>query len=319
MIISLTNQKGGVSKTSTTANLGAGLERMGFKVLLIDWDEQGNLTRHFGVTDPDFTIIEGLLDDEKFVPYSIKEDRLMLMASDPKLSQFDKLFMDQIVGGHLVLKNKLEDLKVKEKFDFILIDCAPGQGLRNMNAYVASDFLLVPIEAHSFSKVGLEQVVSLIQELVKNKANENLNVAGIFFTRHNSKTVISRSYIDSMAEEYSDLPIYNTVIRENVNIKEASEVGKSIFDYVDEYEIVNSNGANDYYNFVLEFLEVLDIEPRTNFSLPVAKPKRMKAKPVATSSNNDTPEEAPAKETKKVRKAGKEDVAKGFKDFMKNE
>lgn len=265
-IISVTNLKGGVGKTTSTVNIGAALATMGYKVMVVDWDPQGNTSQHMGISNLDeaHVLIDamdselpGFHDPKKLAPYSMEKypENLFLLANDYRLANFESKFPASLPGFHFALKKVLENFK--DGLDFILIDCQPSLSPLTINAYCASDKLLIPMEVGSFAKKGLNTIeynVSQINEYLGGK----LEIAGIFFARHNPKTVISKNYSDYYKDE-TDLTLYNTVIRENVALKECKELGFDIFSY-DRFATDQSKkeqislGSEDYYDLTNEIL-----------------------------------------------------------------
>lgn len=265
-IISITNLKGGVAKTTTTANLGAGLAKLGYKVLMVDWDPQGNLTMHFGYNPEEVSTLYEALDTDqedfyqanKLATLSIENyaNELFLFGNNFSLSKFESMFSDpSLGGGHMVLSNVLN--LYKGKVDFILIDCQPSLSLLTVNAYYASDFLFIPLEVGSFSKNGMDKILFALKRLNKNY-NRDIKVGGVFFTRMESNTVISRDYVDYFASA-GDIPLMQSQIRRNIAIKECQEMGMDIFSYDrknsnEAKRRIISNSNEDYYNFIQELL-----------------------------------------------------------------
>ena len=265
IVVSLTNLKGGVAKTTTSANLGAGLARMGYKVLLIDWDPQGNATRHFGFDHKSVPILYSAFDTEeeelfnrgnlKYIPIDYYPERLFLFASNYNLSRFEQTFSDpRLGGGHMVLSNVVN--LFKSKVDFVIIDCQADISLLTINAYYASDFLFIPVEVGVFSKDGMDQIFNSINRLNKNYGKK-IKIGGVFFCRTEPNTIIGREYMQYF-ESTEEIPLMKSQIRRNVAIIESQQKGMDIFTYdvkmsnAKKQQISNSN--EDYYNFVNEFL-----------------------------------------------------------------
>jgi len=265
-VISITNLKGGVAKTTTTANLGAGLAKLGYKVLMVDWDPQGNLTMHFGYNPEEVSTLYEALDTNQEDFYQAKKlvtlpienyhDKLFLFGNNFNLSKFEPMFSDpSLGGGHMILGNVLD--LYKGKVDFILIDCQPSLSLLTVNAYYASDFLFIPLEVGAFSKNGMDKILFALKRLNKNY-NRDIKVGGVFFTRMEPNTVISRDYVEYFASS-GDIPLMQAQIRRNIAVKECQEMGMDIFSYdrknSDEAKRrIISNSNEDYYNFIQELL-----------------------------------------------------------------
>jgi chromosome partitioning protein len=269
-IIATTNLKGGVGKTTTVANLGAALARLGYKVLLIDWDPQFNLTTHFGF-DPeskDLLTLFGIFDKEhedyydvkKLKPYSIEHynDRLFLLPNNYKLAQFEGMFTG-VPAGDMILKDVLSNFR--GKVDYILIDCQPSLSILTINAYFASDFLIVPMSAGKFSENGIDRIVKTLRRIEKT-VNQKIKIAGAFFGRHSPGTVISKTYLKHFEEDKMEIPLMKTFIRENVAVQECQEMGVDIFKYdslitEEKKKLTVSNGSEDYYNLANELLYLI--------------------------------------------------------------
>lgn len=288
-VIAVTNLKGGVGKTTTTANLGAALARMKYKTLLVDWDPQYNLTTHFGF-DPESKELKTLYqafnkdhedyyEKKKLSPYAIEPytDRLFLLANNYNLAQFEGVFGSGIPAGDMILKDVLSNFI--GKVDYILIDCQPSLSTLTINAYFASDYLLVPMSAGKFSENGLDRITKSLKRIEKT-TQQKIKIAGAFFGNHDPSTVISKTYSQHFKEEKLDIPLMSTFIRKNVAIQECQEMGVDIFHYdskvsEDKKKLNVSNGSEDYYNLANELLfnigDKQDIETARSAE-PVEKP-----------------------------------------------
>ncbi|UOQ69161.1 ParA family protein [Hymenobacter volaticus] len=242
-IIAFTNQKGGVGKTTSTANIGAGLARAGQRVLLVDLDPQINLTRGLGLMDAEFNVYGALLHEYKVKAYPIQE-RLALIAGSPALSSFEKVKGDEL-DREFLLKDLLEPLR--ERCDYILLDCPPALGLITLNAYACADALYIPLEAQLYATEGLEKVLEMVAR-VKRRLNPTLAVGGIFFTRFDSRKVLRRETAEVVRDKYPELVLTST-IRETIALGEAPHLGQDIFSYAPA-----SAGAADYQSLVQEIL-----------------------------------------------------------------
>ncbi|WP_055562868.1 ParA family protein [Hymenobacter sp. AT01-02] len=242
-IIAFTNQKGGVGKTTSTANIGAGLARAGYKVLLVDLDPQVNLTHGLGLAGAEFNVYGALLQEYPIKAYPVQEN-LGLVAGAPALSSFEKVKGDE-VDREFLLKDLLEPLQ--EKCDFILLDCPPALGLITLNAYACADTLYIPLEAQMYATDGLEKVLEMVTR-VKRRLNPALTVGGIFFTRFDPRKVLRRETAEIIRDKYPDLVLKHT-IRETITLGEAPHLSQDIFRYAP-----NSAGAADYEHLVQEIL-----------------------------------------------------------------
>ena len=242
-IIAFTNQKGGVGKTTSAANIGAGLARAGHKVLLVDLDPQINLTHGLGLRDAEFNVYGALLQEYKVKAYPIQEN-LALIAGSPALSSFEKVKGDEL-DREFLLKDLLEPLQ--ERCDYILLDCPPALGLITLNAYACADALYIPLEAQLYATDGLEKVLEMVAR-VKRRLNPSLTVGGIFFTRFDPRKGLRRETPEVVRGKYPDL-VLNSTIRETIALGEAPHLGQDIFSYAP-----TSAGATDYENLVQEIL-----------------------------------------------------------------
>jgi chromosome partitioning protein len=241
-IIALSNQKGGVGKTTSAVNIGAALARQGKRVILVDLDSQGNMTQGLGIENPDFTINGLLFHGQEIHAYPVT-DNLVLVATDGSLSNFDKNVQDKI-QREFILKKALEPLKAKS--DYIILDCPPMLGLVTINAFTFADEIYVPVEAQKYSIEGLAKVFEMVTAV--REINPGLKVKGIFFTRHNHHKILNRDVEEYIRNTYGDV-VMQTYIRENVALRESPHANEDIFRYAPE-----SNGAEDYLNLTQEIL-----------------------------------------------------------------
>jgi len=242
-ILAFTNQKGGVGKTTSTANIGAGLARAGHRVLLVDLDPQANLTKGLGLAEAPETVYGALLGEYPLKAYALREN-LALVAGAPALSGFEKLKGDEL-DREFLLKDLLEP--VRQRCDYILLDCPPALGLVTLNAYASAQALYIPLEAQLYATDGLEKVLELVGR-VQRRLNPGLTVGGIFFTRHDKRKVLRRETAEQLRGQYPAL-VLGSVIRESIALGEAPHLGQDIFTYAPQ-----STGAADYRALVAEIL-----------------------------------------------------------------
>lgn len=242
-ILAFTNQKGGVGKTTSTANIGAGLARAGQRVVLVDLDPQANLTKGLGLVDAEHNVYGALLGEYRLKAYSLREN-LALVAGSPALSGFEKVKGDEL-DREFLLKELLEPLR--ERCDYILLDCPPALGLVTLNAYTCAHALYVPLEAQMYAADGLEKVLELVGKVQK-RLNPGLSVGGIFFTRHDGRKVLRRETAEELRALHPGL-VLASFIRESIALGEAPHLGKDIFSYAPQ-----SAGAADYQALVAEIL-----------------------------------------------------------------
>lgn len=242
-VITVVNQKGGVGKSTTVYNLGAGLEKQGYKVLMIDLDPQGNLTYNSGTIEI-LNTMEILKDANK-----IKELNGTIIRGGGELAGADLEL--QGVGKEYKLKEALDQLK--ENFDFILIDTPPTLNILTINGLVCCDKVLIPAQADIFSLQGIGQLYNTIQT-VKKYCNSKLEILGIVVTRYNSRTNLSKNIMDLLEDTAKGInsKVYNTKIRECTAVKEAQALQTNIFEYAK-----NSNATKDYNDLIKEILKDL--------------------------------------------------------------
>lgn len=251
--ISVANQKGGVSKTTTTVNFGAMLSFIyGKKILLIDLDPQGNMTDNLGFDIADHgentpTIYEVLKDEIPIQDAIQNYNGIDFVPADIALSSAEREFSQ--VGSEHRLKKVLQS--IRDQYDYILIDTPPSLGILTVNAFTVSDEIIIPVEAAFFSLKGLVKLNETI-ETVKEFTNEDLIVRGVLFTKFNNKFNISKEMKKS-ADEISEVikaPMFDTTIRRTVVVDEAQAAGQDLFNYKK-----TSTAEEDYKSFTEEYLK----------------------------------------------------------------
>lgn len=254
-VIAIANQKGGVGKTTTTVNLGVGLANEGKKVLLIDCDAQGSLTESLGYQNPDeldvtlSTLMQKTYEEKEIKPGEgilHHNEGVDLVPANIELSGMETALVN-IMSRERVLKNYIDS--VKDNYDYVLIDCTPSLGMLTINSLVASDEVIIPVQAHYLPLKGLEQLVTTVTKVQK-QINPNLKFSGILLTMVDRRTLYNKEVSSVIRLNYSKyLKIFKTEIPASIRAAEASSVGKSIFEY-DKKGIV----AEAYRNFTKEVL-----------------------------------------------------------------
>ena len=244
-VITVTNQKGGVAKSTTAMAIASGLVYARFRVLAIDLDAQGNLSHTHKATMNKESILEVLtksIDVSSAIQKSIDGD---FIPSSRNLGSAD-LVINQ-TGKEYRLKESLSQLK--DSYDYVIIDTPPALGILTINALTACDEIIIPAQADMYSMQGITQVVESVKA-VRQYCNQNIKIAGILLTRFNAQTVLSREIADQLekAAPQFDTKVFKTRIRESISIKEAQAKQQSIFDYD-----LKCNGARDYLNFLREY------------------------------------------------------------------
>ena len=243
-VIALSNHKGGVGKTTSTVNIGAGLAQRGKRVLLIDMDPQANLSQCFGVQEPEFTVYGSLVGEYDLKPYQVREN-LHVVPSTLDLAGAEVELASKI-ARETILK-KLVD-KLRDQYDYILLDCAPSLGLITINAFAATDEIYIPLQAQFLALHGLDKLIDIV-DLVRENINPRLHISGVFTTQFDGRKVLNRDIADLVHEHFKD-KAFQTVIRDNVTPAEAPSHWQDIFTYSPK-----SNGAVDYAALVDEILE----------------------------------------------------------------
>ena len=247
-IISIINQKGGVGKTTTAVNLAAFLADKGYKTMLVDADSQGNATSGLSkYVEFEETLYDVLLDDisieEAVVKTDIKKLSILPASIDLAGAEIEMVSMEK---REFLMKRKLD--QVCDKYDFILIDCPPSLGLMTLNALVASQEILIPIQAEFYALEGLSQLVKTVQ-VVTRKLNPGLSILGILLTMFDGRTNLSLQVADEV-KKYFGNKVFRTVIPRSVKLSEAPSFGEPILTYAPK-----SKGAEAYKKLCREVIK----------------------------------------------------------------
>lgn len=248
-IIAIANQKGGVGKTTTSVNLSALLAKRGKKVVLIDADPQGNATSGLGVDkDVEKSLYDVLINEEPVAGtlQDTVEKNLKICPSNMNLAGAEVELVSQMSREHR-LKEQLEE--IKDKFDYIFIDCPPSLGLITLNSFTAADSVLIPVQCEYYALEGLGQLLNTIN-LVKKHLNKSLEIEGALLTMYDIRTNLSNQVVKEV-KKYFDDKVYKTVIPRNVRLSEAPSFGMPITMYDPK-----SKGARSYEKLAKEFLKM---------------------------------------------------------------
>lgn len=243
IIISLLNHKGGVGKTTSAINIGAGMVELGKRVLLVDLDPQANLTLSLGIPRQAATIYEALRGESELKPVAAKQN-MDVITSTLDLSGAEMELINE-AGREYLLRELFEP--VREEYDFIIIDCPPSLGLLTLNALTSSDYVIIPLQTEFLALQGLAKIKQVIQK-VRLRLNKKLEIGGVVATMYDHRKVLNRDVVDTIKKYFGDL-VFDTMIRDNVSLAEAPSQRKDIFDYSK-----NSSGSEDYLSLCKEII-----------------------------------------------------------------
>lgn len=247
--ITIANQKGGVGKTTTAINLAASLAALESKVLIVDADPQANATSGIGfdVRNIKTGIYECLIDDvnPKDIVLTSEIDNLYLVPSHIDL-----------VGAEIEMLNltnrekKLKQVigRVKDDYDFVLIDCSPSLGLLTVNALTAADSVIIPVQCEYFALEGLGKLLNTIK-IIQNRLNPDLEIEGFLLTMYDSRLRLSNQVVEEVRKHFQQM-VFDTIIQRNIKLSEAPSFGKPVLMYD-----VNSKGSINYLNLARELLQ----------------------------------------------------------------
>jgi len=307
--IAVINQKGGVGKTTTTANLGAALARAGKNVFLIDLDPQGHLSLHFGseVSSEQVSIYDVLTADTPMADAVVElRENISIVPADIDLAGAEAELVS-VMGREVLLREAIE--AYGGDHDVLLVDCPPSLGVLTINALASCEEVLIPLQAHFFGLQGLGKLLETVT-LVRQRINPMLKVTGIVLCMHESTTRLASEVADDIGgflekarggnTPWASARLFQTTIRRNIKLAESSSFGQTVFDYAPK-----SNGAIDYANLAVEIFG--DIEkpslneactPKIEAKAPNYDPQAASTRSVSLDNGRPaTPAFAPAKES----------------------
>ena len=248
-IISLVNHKGGVGKTTSVASIGAGLTRLNKNVLVVDLDPQANLTISLGIKNPKKTIYGNLKGEYEAEPYKLYKG-FDIIPSDLDLGGAELELINE-TGREYFLKEILDSLK--NKYDYILIDCPPSLGILTINALTASGSVLIPLQSQFLATHGVSKILEVIEK-VKKRLNKKLYVGGVFITQYDKRKIINRDIAEGIESNFKK-KLFKTKINGSVSLEEAPARREDIFTYDKD-----SRGAQDYMDLSKEILNKYEVK-----------------------------------------------------------
>jgi chromosome partitioning protein len=243
-VISISNHKGGVGKTTSAINIGAGLNKLGKKVLLIDLDPQANLSQSLGLIDQDRNIYGAIRGEYKLEPISILKG-LDLIPSTLDLSGAE-IELSGEAGREYILRELIDPLR--GSYDFIIIDSPPSLGLLTINSFTASDEIFIPLQAQYLALQGLAKLMEVVDKIQK-RLNKDLKLGGVIVTQYDNRKVLNRDVVSTIETHFKE-DVFKTKIRDNIALAEAPTQGVDIFRYNPK-----SYGAEDYLSLCREILK----------------------------------------------------------------
>ncbi|AIJ29789.1 ParA family protein [Borreliella valaisiana] len=243
-IISVINQKGGVGKTTSAINISYSMTLLDKKILLIDIDSQGNSTSGTNISEHIAENSSYELINKKIKVKPLKHFKLDIIPSSIKLALLEKELINELSRENF-LKNALTLYK-KDKYDFIIIDCPPTLSILTINALIASNCLLIPIETEFFAFEGINQLIDTINTV--KQINKNLEITGVFINKYDIRNKSKEKYVSSLKKVFKE-KLLNTKIRKNITISKSQEAKMPVYEYDKE-----SNAAKDFLELSKEII-----------------------------------------------------------------
>lgn len=268
-VIAIANQKGGVGKTTTTFNLEVALAHAGKRILLVDSDPQGDLTTYIGIHDPDnipvtlSTLMERSIKDEDINSKEaiLKHDEgIDLIPSNLELSSMEVSLVNAM-SREFTLRNCLSD--IKDKYDYVLIDCMPSLGMITINALACADKVIIPVQSEFLAEKGMSHLMNTVLK-VRKQINPNLKVGGILLIMVDGRTNLSKDIANELRSTYGTVfKLYDNQIPRGVKAAESSRMGESVLSYDSSSKV-----AQSYIDFAKE---VLDYERKEKIAKEIKK------------------------------------------------
>ncbi len=251
-VISIANQKGGVGKTTTSINLAGALAEIGYRVLCIDMDPQANLTVGLGISlsDVRVSVADMLSEDRVGLEQIVKPSGMQGLSVAPSTLELASTEVELFttIGREMVLRDALQGW-AEQQFDVVVVDCPPTLGLLTINALVASNRVIIPVQTQYYAIKGLTALIKVINT-IKLKLNHDLEILGLLATFYDGRTVLAREMLENL-RELGDHRVFNTMIKNTVKLGEAPLTGKPVTEYA-----TNSAAARAYRDLAREVVEL---------------------------------------------------------------
>lgn len=306
--ISIFNQKGGVGKTTSVVNLAAALSKLGKKILVIDFDPQANTTTGLGLdkTKVEKSIYKMFYEEDSFENYIVKtKDGAYLIPSENALSGLEVELVSLDESERLTMLDSIIK-EVRDKFDLILIDCPPSLGLLSLNALVASDSIIIPIQTEYYALEGVSELMNTFKS-IKSSVKEDLEIEGVLLCMFDGRCKLSYEVVEEV-KSYFKSKVFKTMIPRNIKLAEAPSHGKSVIVYDEK-----SKGARAYTNLAKELIEKIDedssdekIENENEDKINSKKENQDEPKTKEDNKKESSPVEESKVEDKKTNKEDKE-------------